>query len=141
MTDQNKVIAGLECHCDDKAVVGCRGACPYSWEDHCVDALLRDALECLKMMDDVRKDIWDVTNENHRLTRSLRVARVERDQAREKLARITGEREASWLSEDVHPNWYQRLSDLEYVYNPEPNGEPWYQAKDVWACIEEVADV
>ena len=41
------------------------------------------------------------------------------------------------VCEDVRPDWYQRLSDLEYVYNPEPNGEPWYQAKDVWACIEE----
>lgn len=41
------------------------------------------------------------------------------------------------VCEDVRPDWYQRLSDLDYVYNPEPNGEPWYRAKDVWACIEE----
>lgn len=41
------------------------------------------------------------------------------------------------VCEDVHLDWYQRLSDLDYDYHPEPNGEPWYQAKDVWACIEE----
>lgn len=28
------------------------------------------------------------------------------------------------------------LEELEYEYHPEPNGEPWYRAKDVWDCIE-----
>lgn len=40
----------------------------------------------------------------------------------------------------VCADWYQRLSDLDYVYNPEPNGEPWYRAKDVWSCIEEATE-
>ena len=38
---------------------------------------------------------------------------------------------------DVHPDWYDRLSKLEYNhYCAEMGGEPWYRAKDVWACIE-----
>lgn len=41
------------------------------------------------------------------------------------------------VCEDVYSDWYERLSNLDYNYHPEPNGEPWYQAKDVWACIEE----
>lgn len=37
---------------------------------------------------------------------------------------------------DVHPDWYDRLSVLDYEYHPEPDGEPWYHARDVWAAIE-----
>lgn len=39
--------------------------------------------------------------------------------------------------EGVHPDWYDRLSELDHNYNPVKNGEPWYRASDVWACIEE----
>lgn len=38
---------------------------------------------------------------------------------------------------DVYPDWYDRLSNLEHEYSPVKDGEPWYRAKDVWACIEE----
>lgn len=42
---------------------------------------------------------------------------------------------------DVYPDWYERLSDLEYnYYCMEKNGEPWYRAKDVWACIEPISE-
>lgn len=42
---------------------------------------------------------------------------------------------------DVYPDWYERLSSLEYnYYCMEKNGEPWYRAKDVWACIEPVSE-
>lgn len=42
---------------------------------------------------------------------------------------------------DVYPDWYNRLSNLEYnYYCLEKNGEPWYRAKDVWACIEPVSE-
>lgn len=37
---------------------------------------------------------------------------------------------------DVHPDWYNRLSLVDYEYHPEPDGEPWYHARDVWAAIE-----
>ena len=37
---------------------------------------------------------------------------------------------------DVHPDWYDRLGNLDYEYHPEPDGEPWYHAHDVWAAIE-----
>ena len=38
--------------------------------------------------------------------------------------------------EDVYPDWYDRLSKLEYTYDPMKNGEPWYRADEVWGCIE-----
>lgn len=42
---------------------------------------------------------------------------------------------------DVYPDWYERLSNLEYnYYYSEKDGEPWYRAKDVWACIEPVSE-
>ena len=53
------------------------------------------------MWDDLRRDLWDAVRENRRLKVSLKVARAERDVAREKLARITGEREAEWLKQEV----------------------------------------
>lgn len=39
---------------------------------------------------------------------------------------------------NVKADWYERLSDLDYNYNPVKDGKPWYRADDVWACIEEV---
>lgn len=44
------------------------------------------------------------------------------------------------VCENVYPDWYERLSRLEFEYDPVKNGEPWYRAEDVWACIEEVAE-
>lgn len=42
---------------------------------------------------------------------------------------------------NVYPDWYDRLSNLEYNhYYSEKDGEPWYRAKDVWACIEPVSE-
>ena len=35
---------------------------------------------------------------------------------------------------------YERLSVLDYNYNPVKDGTPWYRAVDVWACIEEIPD-
>lgn len=37
--------------------------------------------------------------------------------------------------EVIYADWYDRLSTLEYVYNPNNDG-PWYRAEDVWACID-----
>lgn len=37
--------------------------------------------------------------------------------------------------EVINADWYERLSVLEYVYNPGDDG-PWYRAGDVWACID-----
>lgn len=37
---------------------------------------------------------------------------------------------------DVYPDWYERLSHLDYEYRPFKDKHPWYRAKDVWACIE-----
>lgn len=60
--------------------------------------------------DDLRKDIAVLTeeltgahDECHRLAKSLSIARLQRKQAWEKLARITGEKYAEWLSESGEP--------------------------------------
>lgn len=121
MEKLDKVIAGLECHYSE-TVDYCKGVCPYYGEHSCVEALLQDALRVLP-----------------KVKKRLDAARAERDAARAKLARITGEREVEWL-EKVHPDWYERLSKLEFEYDPVKNGEPWYRAEDVWACIEEVSE-
>ena len=98
MEQLGNVIAGLECcsnldrSCEE---------CPYDGAEYCEVALMKDALEFLKRMDDVRKDIWDVTNKNHQLVRELKLTRAQRNSAWEKLARITGEREKAWLDEEV----------------------------------------
>lgn len=42
--------------------------------------------------------------------------------------------------EGVRPDWYSRLEELDYNYDPVKDGEPWYRAEDVWACIEEIPD-
>ncbi len=39
--------------------------------------------------------------------------------------------------EAIFVDWHERLSQLEYVYNPGNDG-PWYRADDVWACIDPV---
>lgn len=28
------------------------------------------------------------------------------------------------------------LEDMKYIYNPQPDGDPWYKACDVWDAIE-----
>lgn len=88
----------------------------------------------------------EMTEDNERLremwaeaTKKLSVARAERDAAREKSARIFGMAEKEWL-EEVHPDWYERLENLDYNYDPVKDGTPWYRAEDVWACIEEVSE-
>jgi hypothetical protein len=40
----------------------------------------------------------------------------------------------------VHSDWYERLENLDYNYDPVKDGTPWYRAEDVWACIEEIPD-
>lgn len=37
--------------------------------------------------------------------------------------------------ETIFADWHERLSLLEYIYNPGDDG-PWYRADDVWACID-----
>lgn len=61
--------------------------------------VLLEAADRLELMEDIRKDMWERTNENHLLKRKLKVALVERNNAWEKIARITGERYDKWLSE------------------------------------------
>ena len=101
MEKLDKVIAGLErCH-RDVAYRDC-DSCPYaSAGSECERCLMEDALLFLKRMDDVRKDIWDVTNKNHQLVRKLKLTQAQRNSAWDKLARITGEREKAWLDEEV----------------------------------------
>jgi hypothetical protein len=41
---------------------------------------------------------------------------------------------------NVYPDWYKRLSDLNYDYDPVKDGNPWYRAEDVWACIESIPE-
>lgn len=40
------------------------------------------------------------------------------------------------MFELIYRDWYERLSQLEYNYHPKKDGEAWYRAEDVWACIE-----
>lgn len=37
--------------------------------------------------------------------------------------------------EMIFSDWHDRLSHLEFIYNPGDDG-PWYRADDVWACID-----
>lgn len=88
MEKLDKVIAGLEacwhkCSCGD---------CPYKergWD--CEEHLIDDAMEMLKRMDDIVKDMWDRTNENHRLVRELKALRAERNAAIRELTRVEDE--------------------------------------------------
>ena len=76
--ERDKVVAGLERCTGGK---GCDG-CPYDGDGYCQDRLMKDALELVYLRE-----------------RQARVIRRQRDQVWEKLARITGEREAEWLEE------------------------------------------
>lgn len=80
MEKLDKVIAGLRyCINPNTDCEVCDDDCPYlgKRDGHkvCVDFLMEDALELLKLMDSVRKDMWDRTNENHRLKRELKALR------------------------------------------------------------------
>ena len=74
-----------------------------------------------------------------RLEKNLKVARTERDSERARITRLIGMAHKEWL-EKVYPDWYSRLEELDYNYDPVKDGEPWYRAKDVWACIEPVSE-
>lgn len=43
-------------------------------------------------------------------------------------------------ADNVYPDWYERLSSLDYNYSPVADKDPWYRAEDVWACIESVSE-
>ena len=92
----DKVILALECHYE-RANEDCLNVCPYDGEGNCVEPLMRD---CLEVLQTLRDDLQGAHDETHRLMKSLKVVRAERDAAREKLAWIAGSREAEWLSEN-----------------------------------------
>jgi hypothetical protein len=123
MEKLNEVIAGLEACMTDR----CCTNCPYNGTgSRCVERVTKDALELLKKL----------SEDNARLNCRLKVARVERDAERAKMTRIVGMVGKDWL-EQVRPDWYERLSELDYEYNPVKDGMPWYRAEAVWNCIEE----
>ena len=154
MEKLEKVIAGLEC-CRNKSQDACLAMCPYYGEHDgekvCLDLMQEDALDIIGQLReenrDLRKDIEVLTEdltgaheEVHKLAKNLKVARAERDSERARITRLIGMVHKEWL-EKVHPDWYSRLEELDYDYDPVKDGTPWYRAEDVWACIEEVSDV
>lgn len=90
----------------------------------------KEATEVLKRPD-IHLNIWEDTV----VLSSAYVKAIELAlEALEKLVRIAP-------VGNVYPDWYDRLSNLEYnYYYSEKDGEPWYRAKDVWACIEPVSE-
>ena len=98
MKDLDVVIAGLT-----GCIVGNCSNCEYGGDGCHRGELMKESLADLKRLDDLRKDMWDLANKNHNLVRKVRLLRLQRDQAWEKIARITGEREAAWLSESGEP--------------------------------------
>lgn len=101
MKNLDEVILGLESCIKDADTDGCPG-CPYGPSDDysCCVELMKDSLGYLNRMDDLRKDIWDRTNENHRLSRHLKYARQERDAAQNKLGWILSQLGTEWLTEN-----------------------------------------
>lgn len=123
MEKVDKVVAGLVlCSSEDYCCPGC----PYEDLMECDDRLMKDALDVINGLrlrcsrleaerDDLRLDITELNAINgdlsaavERVAKKLQIARAERDLAREKLTRITGEREAAWveLGEKPMPNDY-----------------------------------
>lgn len=105
MEKLDKVIAGLS-ECSRGRERDCENCLYWEYVDYtCVQMLRRDALEVIEALraerDDLRKDVEVLTEENERLRKSLKIARLQRKQAWDKLARITGEREAAWLEQEV----------------------------------------
>ena len=86
MKDLDDVIRALEYCGNDGEQPRICSKCPYVGEGWCHAVLFADALAYLKRLDDLRKDVWDLANKNHDLTRKLRLVRIQRDQAWEKLA-------------------------------------------------------
>lgn len=37
---------------------------------------------------------------------------------------------------NIRPDWYERLMELPYDYHPKEDGDAWFKAHDVWACID-----
>lgn len=96
LDDIDVVICALEKHEGAAGKeVSCVG-CPYAkYGEYCLTVLHSKALGLLKVMDALREDMWDLSNENRRLKRELKAARTERDAAREKLL---------WLEPSRTPN-------------------------------------
>lgn len=89
----------------------------------------KEAAEVLKRPD-LNMKIWEdeiVLTSNHVEAIELALEALEKIQ---KIAPVG----------DVYPNWYDRLSNLDYDYQPIADKDPWYRAKDVWACIEPVSE-
>jgi hypothetical protein len=99
MEKLDKVIAGLR-HCGNDAYPGECQKCPYEFEKDlsCLDALCNEAVEVIEVL---VEDLTGAQNEIHALLKKQNILRAERDTAREKLARITGEREAAWLMREA----------------------------------------
>lgn len=81
MKDLNIVIGSL-----GGCLRGICSNCEYGDSDCHRDELMKDALEYLKRMDDLRKDMWDLANKNHDLVRKLKLVTAQRNSAWEKLA-------------------------------------------------------
>lgn len=60
--------------------------------------------------------------------------------AADRLDELAGLGDKPTGGENVYPDWYKRLGELDYIYQPECDGEAWYRADAVWACIEETKD-
>lgn len=84
MEKLDKVIAGLGCCGTDAAPDRCPD-CPYDMQIGlgCAGELIKDAREVIKVLVD---DLTGAHDEIHKLAKSLRLARAERDEALEKLS-------------------------------------------------------
>ena len=89
--DLLKEYRGLRSLPEDMMYEGALSAWCLGYADECRDRGDNDAYDVLRQ----------VYHRLERLEGNLKIARAERDAAREKLARITGEREAAWLEPEV----------------------------------------
>lgn len=137
MEKVDNVIRAMEQHEGAEGrEVSCVG-CPYEeYAEYCLTVLHKDVLA---VIGDLQEKLKMAKDSRLELARKLRVVTVERDAERAKIARLTGMVHKEWL-EKVRPDWYECLSNLDYEYSPVKDGEPWYHVKDVWDCIEEVAE-
>lgn len=97
MEKLDKVIRALEC-C---IVTDCENC--DSGGRNCVERLMMEALDVVKELSADNQRLGDMWADT---TKKLSVTRAERDAAREKLARVIGERESAWveLGEKPMPN-------------------------------------
>lgn len=79
----------------------------------------------------IRKDITDDMLRQMQNALAMPAMIMPYDPAQESVEVITKISEG----EVVFKDWHERLSLLEYVYNPGNDG-PWYRVDDVWACID-----